>query len=605
MSKKVISKEKAGLSEIRKEHMNDCVRELKLSNNSITSIPDDIQRAKELRTLQADFNSIRSISSNLCHLSFVSVLKLNNNKITQLPDEIGHMKALKKLFLANNDLVRIPDSLGNATGLQVLDLENNHLHSLPNSLHRLTALKKLNLDGNPMVHPPAYIAARPAQDIVSYFKRMDELLIGSRDRDGDAIKPSHRFSFNPNTLPRVTQSVPNLQIVAERKELELTYKKTRPLPSVDRLMFGEQLEEERWEEHEPFYVVDAQCYETQGKREYMEDRYVKYPEIKLVMKGGGTTSNPGSCSVTPNGSPTASPRTSPRSGRHKRSQRIAYFGVYDGHGGEETVQFIERRLHANIAKGIATALSSSTTKMTDAVRKEWLKTDMEWVGRCKKNGVGDGSTATAVVLMDNVMITANVGDTRAVLCRGNKAIRITQEHKPDDEEEKTRVEKLGGHISQANGRGPMRINGELAVARAFGDLDLKDPIAFVSPMPHVEQLQITPLDHFIIVATDGLWDVVSDQEAVDMILKAPSTKDACRILCEKALELGSQDNLTVMIVHLFWCLKPHAARDLDTAPRYTAEVRKANEVHPDSKKERLSKTSKKATKGFGKIFTAT
>ncbi|KAL2429506.1 Protein phosphatase 2C-like protein 1 [Exophiala dermatitidis] len=139
-----------------------------------------------------------------------------------------------------------------------------------------------------------------------------------------------------------------------------------------------------------------------------------------------------------------------------------------------------------------------------------------------------------------VLYTANVGDARIVLCRNGKALRLSYDHKGMDENEGRRISKAGGLILNN------RVNGVLAVTRALGDSYLKD---LVTGHPYTTETVIQPeQDEFLILACDGLWDVCSDQEAVDLIRNVQDPQAASKILVDHALARFSTDNLSVMVV---------------------------------------------------------
>ncbi|KAI9883099.1 MAG: Chitin synthase, class 7 [Watsoniomyces obsoletus] len=139
-----------------------------------------------------------------------------------------------------------------------------------------------------------------------------------------------------------------------------------------------------------------------------------------------------------------------------------------------------------------------------------------------------------------VLYTANVGDARIVLCRNGKALRLSYDHKGSDENEGKRVANAGGLILNN------RVNGVLAVTRALGDTYMKE---LVTGHPYTTETVIQPeTDEFIILACDGLWDVCTDQEAVDLIRNIHDPQEASKLLVDHALSRFSTDNLSCMIV---------------------------------------------------------
>ncbi|KAK4154203.1 phosphatase 2C-like domain-containing protein [Chaetomidium leptoderma] len=141
-----------------------------------------------------------------------------------------------------------------------------------------------------------------------------------------------------------------------------------------------------------------------------------------------------------------------------------------------------------------------------------------------------------------VLYTANVGDARIILCRQGKALRLSYDHKGSDENEGKRITNAGGLILNN------RVNGVLAVTRALGDTYMKD---LVTGHPYTTETVIQPdLDEFIIIACDGLWDVCSDQDAVDLIRNVQDPAPAAKLLVDHALSRFSTDNLSCMVVRL-------------------------------------------------------
>jgi serine/threonine protein phosphatase PrpC len=138
-----------------------------------------------------------------------------------------------------------------------------------------------------------------------------------------------------------------------------------------------------------------------------------------------------------------------------------------------------------------------------------------------------GSTSLTCLVVDDLLHLANVGDSRAVLSSsGGKAVRLTEDHKPWDLNEATRVARAGGSVR--NGR----INGNLNVSRSLGDLRYKQDgqllatQQMVSANPDVVTHKLRQGDEFLVLACDGVWDCLSDQECVNhlrshMLLQSP------------------------------------------------------------------------------------
>lgn len=221
---------------------------------------------------------------------------------------------------------------------------------------------------------------------------------------------------------------------------------------------------------------------------------------------------------------------------------VGLFGVFDGHGGADAATYVKMNLFKNMMTH--EKFASDIEKATEDSYRETDENYLEQ-GISKRD---DGCTAVTAVLVGRRLIVANVGDSRAVLCRQGKALQLTIDHKPNEATERQRIESLGGMVVWA---GTWRVGGVLAVSRAFGDRPLKK---FVRADPDLWLDELTENDDFIILASDGLWDVVSNEDAVGYvgeILGQDPAKDARKAavaLAELALGRGSNDNISCIIV---------------------------------------------------------
>jgi len=138
-----------------------------------------------------------------------------------------------------------------------------------------------------------------------------------------------------------------------------------------------------------------------------------------------------------------------------------------------------------------------------------------------------------------VLYSANAGDARGVLCRAGKAVRLTYDHKGSDKQEAKRITDAGGFVMSG------RVNGVLAVTRSLGDSSMKE---FVVGAPYTTETELCDEDEFLILACDGLWDVTSDQAAVDLIHDVEDAQVASQMLLKDALANHTSDNITVLVV---------------------------------------------------------
>lgn len=222
----------------------------------------------------------------------------------------------------------------------------------------------------------------------------------------------------------------------------------------------------------------------------------------------------------------------------------AFFGVFDGHGGVKAAEYVAENLNKNI---MAEVVKKDENTIEEAVKHGYLKTDSDFL---EQELLGGSCCVTALITKGD-LIVSNAGDCRAVLSRGGVAEALTTDHRPSRQDEKDRIEALGGYIDSYNGI--WRIQGSLAVSRGIGDRQLK---RWVIAEPETKVLKIKSDDEFLILASDGLWDKVTNQEAVDIArpLCAGSSKTqplaACKQLVDLSVSRGSLDDVSVMVIQL-------------------------------------------------------
>jgi len=255
----------------------------------------------------------------------------------------------------------------------------------------------------------------------------------------------------------------------------------------------------------------------------------------------------------------------------KQYDNLAFFGVYDGHGGVDAAVMVQQNLHENI-------FNSDRFKAGDvvgAIAYGFETTDEHIIKTSNEKGWMNGSTAVVGLICNKKLYAANIGDSEAILVRENdgelETSPLTVPHKASDPKEKERIEKLGGHVFFG------RVFGALAVSRSFGDSKFKIPKTtqnFVSWEPATLTLDLNPAtDRFIIFACDGLWDVMSHKEAGSFVAKhrkeGQTASEIAKLLVREALIKKTEDNVTVVIVFLLW---GEAKNENEQKETTTAEV---------------------------------
>ncbi|KAJ3593776.1 hypothetical protein NHX12_006110 [Muraenolepis orangiensis] len=214
-------------------------------------------------------------------------------------------------------------------------------------------------------------------------------------------------------------------------------------------------------------------------------------------------------------------------------------------------------------------------------------------------GSDSGTTAVVALIRGKQLIVANAGDSRCVVSERGKAVDMSYDHKPEDELELARIKNAGGKVTMDG-----RVNGGLNLSRAIGDhfykrnKNLPPEEQMISSMPDVKALTLNDDHDFMVIACDGIWNVLSSQEVVDFISERikPDPAGKVRALSAIVEELLGQclapdtsgdgtgcDNMTCMIISF----RPHPA----SAPNQSEDMRKRKQ---EDEPEKNGNDSKKA-----------
>lgn len=261
----------------------------------------------------------------------------------------------------------------------------------------------------------------------------------------------------------------------------------------------------------------------------------------------------------------------------------SYFAVFDGHAGSQISLHCAEHLMSTILE----SESFSKHKYEAGIREGFLQLDEDM--RKLYHDQQGGSTAICVFVSPDKIYLVNCGDSRAVISRNGAAVISTIDHKPFSPKEQERIQNAGGSVMIK------RINGTLAVSRAFGDYDFKNdgsksPVdQMVSPEPDIIVCNRSEHDEFIVVACDGIWDVMTSSEVCEFIrsrlLVTYDLPMIVNIVLDICLHKGSRDNMTLLLLLLPGAPKVDmdavkAERSLDqTIVQITKEVIEKHEIH--------------------------
>ncbi|KAL5564067.1 hypothetical protein UlMin_033814 [Ulmus minor] len=224
---------------------------------------------------------------------------------------------------------------------------------------------------------------------------------------------------------------------------------------------------------------------------------------------------------------------------HVQGHELGLFAIYDGHLGDTVPAYLQKNLFSNILKDDAFWNDPAAS-----ISKAYEQTDQAILSHSPDLGRGGSTAVTAILINGQKLWVANVGDSRAVLSRRGQAIQMSVDHEPNTE--RGSIEDRGGFISNMPGD-VARVNGQLAVSRAFGDKNLK---SHLRSDPDVKNADVNSDTEFLILASDGLWKVMSNQEAVDIAKKTKDPQRAAKQLAAEALRKDSKDDISIIVVRL-------------------------------------------------------
>ncbi|KAK2646626.1 hypothetical protein Ddye_021821 [Dipteronia dyeriana] len=229
-------------------------------------------------------------------------------------------------------------------------------------------------------------------------------------------------------------------------------------------------------------------------------------------------------------------------------EAVSFYGVFDGHGGKAAAHFVREHLPRVIVDDADFPL-----ELEKVVTRSYIETDAAFFKSCSlESALSSGTTALTAMIFGRSLLVANAGDCRAVLSRCGKAEELSKDHRPCCTKERMRIESLGGYIDDGY------LNGQLGVTRALGDWHLegmKELGGRVGPLsaePELKLITLTKEDEFLIIGSDGVWDVFTSQNSVDFtrrrLQEHNDLKLCCKQIVDEAIKRGATDNLTVVIV---------------------------------------------------------
>uniref|UniRef100_A0A8C5P7M9 Protein phosphatase 1E n=1 Tax=Leptobrachium leishanense TaxID=445787 RepID=A0A8C5P7M9_9ANUR len=266
-------------------------------------------------------------------------------------------------------------------------------------------------------------------------------------------------------------------------------------------------------QRKPHVYFDTSIHAIKNMRRKMEDKHVCIPDFNILFN-------------------------------LEDQEEQAYFAVFDGHGGVDAAIYAAIHLHVNLVRQ-----EIFPQDPAEALCRAFRTTDECFVKKAAREKLRCGTTGVVAFLRGNMLHVAWLGDSQVMLVRRGQAVELMKPHKPDREDEKHRIEALGGCVVWF---GAWRVNGSLSVSRAIGDAEHKP---YICGDADSYNTVLDGSEDYLILACDGFYDTVNPDEAVKVVsdhLKE-NNGDSSMVahkLVASARDAGSSDNITVIVVFL-------------------------------------------------------
>jgi Leucine-rich repeat (LRR) protein/serine/threonine protein phosphatase PrpC len=482
---------------------------LNVFHNQLRSLPASLCRCPKLQRLDCAYNEIKALPKELPQLKALQYLVVSGNQFKALPKEVCVLP-LKELYVSNNQLTELPDDIARlAPTLTVLDCVGNRIAALPDAVGQLVNLKELEVGHNALQALPASLAQLKQLINLDLSENVELQL------DGELLTALVSLTQLKLGYCRLQKFPPVTKLPAELALITL---------EGNRLVFDElpdvvktrtELSAHSSSDKSYFEVSWA---EMRGMRPTQEDTLVLHTNALSNLNWKQVDAKKAAAAAA--------------KGKHSRDMGIC--AVFDGHRGSGAAEYAASHLVDMLYENCATL----------PIEKALKNTFNELSAEIIDKKIESGTTALVTVVCGSDLYIGNCGDARAVLCRDGNAVRLSVDHKPDDPLERKRIRELGGYVSYTG-----RILDDILVARSLGDAQNQP---FVTSEPYVAHFDLSDKDEFVILGCDGIWDVISDDQAVALVKEygARSFAMAAVALRDCAYSAGSTDNLSVLIINL-------------------------------------------------------
>ncbi|XP_070183595.1 protein phosphatase 1F-like [Littorina saxatilis] len=262
----------------------------------------------------------------------------------------------------------------------------------------------------------------------------------------------------------------------------------------------------------PRRVFPCSIHAIKNTRRRMEDRHVIFPDLNTLLQLQDSPSQ-------------------------------SFYAVFDGHGGAVAAMFSASQLHMNLVRD-----PNFNSNPGLALTRAFSTTDKQFLHKAQEQKLGSGTTGVSLLVRGNNCWVAWLGDSQVMLVRDGRAVTLMEPHKPNREDERKRIEELGGSIT--NNGGVFRVNGNISVSRAIGDASMKP---FLCSEADMTTFTLEGKEDYAVLACDGVWDVMEPMDVPFLVhsylTQHPNDHSGvAKHLVVKAKEMGSGDNISCIVV---------------------------------------------------------
>lgn len=540
-------------------------------------------------------NQLTSFPEELRYAHCITKLDLSNNKIGVVSPVISDLTSLKRLNLSYNKITFLPDEFCDLISLEKLKISHNCLLKLPIPFYQLTSLTNLKISSNPIICPPLFVVSKGISETFTWLRGMEAVI-------EDPTTHNELFMFSR----RETFQLPNPSSKPWNRSITVTS---------DDSLFSDS-------NQNMFFTLEHGLKTGQGRRKYMEDMHSIQRELKISRKPQNSSKKKtshetdhevvqdpqyliqfsmegfneqgkelGEVGELDSGDffdaqpdlVLTSSSTSLSISSQEIFPSVSFFAIYDGHSGIRAAAYSQEYLQKNIFSTQAFLDGDYVSALIEGFEI----TDRQWLQIAIENDYEDGTTATVVLIVNNEVYVANVGDSTAILSREFRPYVLSLDHKPSLKEEVKRIKEAGGWIGKRKNGQTLRVMGDLAMTRSIGDKRLKIPNKLVIATPSVTHLVLKPTDQFIIIGSDGIWDGITHQNAISVVSEYLRAQDAAENLFEIAAR-SSGDNLTCIVIFIRWDV---TNAFLNIRPRGEGNIFDSGDFHRGNKFPNLSNFS--------------